>query len=77
MTDQRPNPFRHMGQWYWRDSEGQTHGPFKEQKTALFDLMRSVYPEFDKTTEKAEQLVNWAIIGVFVAGVWLVVWLLK
>jgi hypothetical protein len=77
MIEPRPNPFRHMGQWYWRDSEGQTHGPFKDQRLALFDLMSAAYPEFTKTTQRAEQLINWAIIGCVVAGVWFVVWLLK
>lgn len=77
MTELRPNPFRHMGQWYWRDEEGQTHGPFHEQRDALFDLMRSAYPEFDKNTERAERIVNWIIIIGMFAIVWFIVWLLK
>ena len=45
MSDPKPNPFRHMGQWYWTDSKGQTHGPFHEQRQALFDLLKWVYPD--------------------------------
>ena len=26
--DPRPNPFKHMGEWYWRDEKGQT-GPYE------------------------------------------------
>ena len=77
MTELRPNPFRHMGQWYWRDEDGGTHGPFHEQRDALFDLMRSAYPEFDKTTAKAEQIVNWIIVIGMAGLVWFIVWMIK
>lgn len=46
--DNQANPFRHMGQWYWRDENGQTHGPFDHQKTALFNLLSHAYPDFVK-----------------------------
>ena len=42
----RPNPFKHMGEWYWRDEKGQTHGPFKQQRDALFDLLSWAYPDY-------------------------------
>ena len=42
----RENPFRHMGKYYWTDENGQTHGPFDHQKTALFNLLKHAYPDF-------------------------------
>ena len=44
--DPRPNPFKHMGEWYWRDEKGQTHVPFKHQRDALFDLLSWAYPDY-------------------------------
>ena len=48
----RPNPFKHMGDWYWRDEDNQTHGPFRQQRDALFDLLRHACPDFQTDGEK-------------------------
>jgi hypothetical protein len=63
MTENRPNPFAHMGQWYWRDADEQTHGPFKHQREALFDLLRHAYPDFQTEQEKLRTgIVNAVLI---------------
>ncbi len=66
--DQRPNPFKHMGEYYWRDDKGQTHGPFKHQREALFDLLSWSYPDY-KTDEFRSGLIN----GLLLAAPFIVV----
>lgn len=63
-NDQRSNPFKHMGQYYWRDAVGQTHGPFKHQREALFDLLSWAYPEYKPKTHWETPVL---LVALFIA----------
>jgi hypothetical protein len=48
MFDHHPkaNPFCHMGRYYWTDADDLVHGPFKDARSALQDLLRTQDPLF-------------------------------
>lgn len=38
------NPFRHMGQYYWRDEQHRMYGPYRLYSDALYDLLDHTTP---------------------------------
>ena len=64
MTDPKANPFRHMGQWYWTDENGQTHGPFNEQRVALLDLLKWAYPDYRPEGSLSRGIISGLLIEI-------------
>jgi hypothetical protein len=72
----KENPFRHMGKYYWTDENGATHGPFPQQKDALYDCLTYSYPDFkghqlDESTKVLLEALG-LIIGIGVLWWWLI-----
>lgn len=39
ITPLRENPYMRAGQWYWFDENEVEHGPYAQQRTALYALL--------------------------------------
>ena len=71
MSEPKANPFLHMGQYYWTDADQQIHGPFKDARSALQDLLRTQDPLFfqDRPHDGLFDLVL-ALAGIVILISW-------
>ena len=79
MSEPKANPFLHIGQYYWTDADQQIHGPFKDARSALQDLLRTQDPLCFETGNAIHGVVGAFLIQtpLIVLGVAILYWFLK
>jgi hypothetical protein len=78
MSEPKANPFLHMGQYYWTDADQQIHGPFKDARSALQDLLRTQDPLFFDNQHRVGIVSGFITqMGLIILGITFIYWLLK